>query len=406
MKRIFKICFWFSFFAVGTLVGQAETLTGTVHNATAGKLSAGDDVLLVRLGEGMEDESRTKTDANGAFTLNMTSPNAQHFVRVIHQGVNYDQSVTGPAPLEIVVYDAVSKIPGLSGAMGIVQAEADAKALKLTEMYVISNTSNPPVTQSRADNYEISLPAKAVLDSTEVRSNKGMWVKSTPTAVKGREGVFDVNFPIRPGDTLFKFVYHLPYSGRTTLRLHLPYPILRFGVMHPASMRFKALAPNTFRSPGPAGGLDVEAAVKSPLVGDVPPFEISGTGVAPPHGNDAARAPQPASPPSPAPNDSAVAHSPNTAESEEKSQKELWLLVGGIVAILAVFGVAVWRMRKRGALVLENKSADTQDSVEALKEELFQLESDRVHGSISAEEYAATKDALTRSIQHALARKK
>ncbi|HEY6969716.1 MAG TPA: hypothetical protein VJA94_10960 [Candidatus Angelobacter sp.] len=403
MKRVIcKICFCLFFFGALTSANQGQTITGIVHNETKGKPSVGDDVVLIRLGEGMEQEARTKADADGAFKLDLTSPNAPHFVRVMHQGVNYDQTVTAASPLQIVVYDVVSRIPGLSGSMGIVQMEADAKALKITEMYVITNTSNPPVTQSRADNYQIAVPPEAAFDSVEVRSGKGMWVNVSPSPIKGRERAYALNFPIRPGETLFHFVYHVPYTGRATLRLHLPYPIARFGVMHPRSIAFKALQPNTFTSPGPAGGLDVESAVQSPLVGDVPAFEISGVGTAPQHGTEAASTPQPA----PATTNPAAGHSVSTAEVDDKSKRELWLLIGGIVLMLAVFAFAVWRMRRRSTPLSDGNSRGHQDSVEALKEELFQLESDRVHGSISADDYATTKDALNRSIQRALSRKK
>src|SRR5215471_6877222 len=339
MKRIFKICFYLCLF-VGVISGiHAQTITGRVYNQTKGKASAGDEVVLIRLGQGMEDEARTKTDADGAFAVNMTSPNAQHFVRVIHQDVNYDQTITGSAPLQMIVYDAVSRIPGLHGSMGIVRMEANNKILVISEMYVITNTSNPPVTQSRADNYDITLPPEAAFDSVEVKSGKGIWVNVNPAPTNGRHRVYALNFPIRPGETLFKFMYHVPYTGRVTLRLHLPYPIAKFGVMHPSSMVFKALQPNTFNSPVSAGGLVGEAAVKSPVVGDVPAFEISGVGTAPQHGTEAAVTPTPA-PPAANP---AVGPSAGGAQVDDKSRRELWFLMSGIVLMLAVFAFAVWR---------------------------------------------------------------
>jgi hypothetical protein len=46
------------------------------------------------------------------------------------------------------------------------------------------------------------------------------------------------------------------------------------------SRSFKALRPEAFKSPGPAGGLRVEQAVTTPLIVDVPAFEISGLGKA------------------------------------------------------------------------------------------------------------------------------
>ena len=44
--------------------------------------------------------------------------------------------------------------------------------------------------------------------------------------------------------------------------------------------------------------------------------------------------------------------------------------------------------------------------LEAMKEELFQLEIDRQQGKISAEEYAKAKSALDETIRRALARSK
>src|SRR5215470_18543469 len=93
MSTILRVCLFF--FLGGSAVIQAQTITGTVHNETTGRASVGDEVVLIRLGEGMEEEAHTKTGADGAFTLNVVAPNAEHFVRVIHQGVNYDQTVNG-----------------------------------------------------------------------------------------------------------------------------------------------------------------------------------------------------------------------------------------------------------------------------------------------------------------------
>lgn len=380
----------------------ANTISGTAHNGTTGKPAVGDAVVLIRLQQGMQEEGRTKSGAQGQFTLTVTVANAQHFVRVIHQGVNYDQTVSGTGQLQITVYDAVARIPGLNGNIGIAKIESDGRVLKVTEMYAITNTSNPPVTQARPDNYEITLPPQAAIDSVEVRRGQGIWVKVAPDPVKGQERKYGVNFPIRPGDTLFKFAYHLPDRGRTTLHLRLPYPILRFGVMHPPSVRFKALRPETFKSPGLAGGLMVEAAVTTPLVGDVPAFEISGAGKTPERGAEATMAPQPRAAAASNPPASQAAASPDLAN---QSRRNLWLMVGGTVITLAMAGFAVLRMKRRIVPAPVSKGAGGRGPLlEALKEELFQLESDRLHGSISAEEYAATKDALNQSIQRALSR--
>src|SRR5215469_12385702 len=41
-------------------LASAQTLAGTVKNATTGKPAAGDDVILLSLGQGMEEAGRTK----------------------------------------------------------------------------------------------------------------------------------------------------------------------------------------------------------------------------------------------------------------------------------------------------------------------------------------------------------
>ena len=267
-------------------IAAAQTITGNVQNGSTGQPAAGDDVILIRLAQGMQEETRTKTGPDGEFTLPLKSPEAPYFVRVLHQGVNYDQTVTGTGPVKIEIYNAVNKIPGLAGSLGIVRVESVGTNLKIIEMYAISNTSNPPVTQSRPDNFEFTLPDRAEFDSVEVRSPRGIWVNVTPNLTSSGKGKYSINFPLRPGDTLIKVAYHLPYAGEITLHLHLAYPINKFGVMLPATMQFKALRPGTFKIVG-GQGRKVAEAIASPLTGDVPAFQIIGKGNIP-EGNFAA----------------------------------------------------------------------------------------------------------------------
>ncbi len=41
----------------------ADTITGVARNQTRGRLAAADEVILLRLDEGMQEDARTKTDA-------------------------------------------------------------------------------------------------------------------------------------------------------------------------------------------------------------------------------------------------------------------------------------------------------------------------------------------------------
>src|SRR5579883_1088553 len=74
-------------------IAWAASITGTVTNKTTNKPAAGDDVVLIAFGQGMQEAARTKTDSKGHFTLDL--PDAgMHLVRVDHQKAAYFE----PAP--------------------------------------------------------------------------------------------------------------------------------------------------------------------------------------------------------------------------------------------------------------------------------------------------------------------
>ena len=78
---------------------------------------------------------------------------------------------------------------------------------------------------------------------------------------------------------------------------------------------------------------------------------------------------------------------------------------------MILLGIFVLRARLRGGrqntVVAEMGSGRADHStalIAGLKEELFKLERDRIHGSISREEYAATKQALDETVRRAIAK--
>jgi hypothetical protein len=380
----------------------ADTISGAVRNQTTGKPAVGDTVILLRPAEGMREEAQTKSDAQGTFTFNVDATKNQRLVRVLHQGVNYDHTVMGTGPVQLTVFDAVPKIAGLKGGIGIVRVESDKTTLRVTEMYALTNSSTPPVTQSGPRNFEISTPPHSVLDFVQVMGPDASWVDVKPAQVQ--PGQYNIEFPIRPGDTLFKFAYHLPNTGPMALRLKLAYPIQRFAVLHPPSMSFKPLLAGAFAKPQLAAGVLIEEAVAHPLTGAVPVFEVSGTGAAPPPASGAKVLSPPVSIAPVAVNTSAAQSTKVPSAPPEVSKNVWWLLLPGIAVVLAVALFGVWRSGKRAPAAPVDKAAPRLSLLDALKEELFQLESDRLRGTISAEEYADAKQALNQSIQRAMAR--
>jgi LPXTG-motif cell wall-anchored protein len=343
------------FFSCALSAFAADTISGKVHNQTTDKPAAGDDVILLRLEKGMDEEARTKTDSQGVFSLQVSGGGARYIVRVLHKGINYDASVDHSGPLNIPVFDSVARIQDLQAKLGMAQVESDGLVLKITEMYDISNESVPPVTQSRPDNFEISISPTATLDSLVVKKGTGgLWVNVTPVPVKGQQGHYAVDFPLRPGETLFKFVYHLAYSGSANLNVKPAYPVRSFAVLHPASLSFKSSRPAAFTSPGVTHGLQVEQAVSKPIVRVVPAFEITGTGLAEPAQQTAKTSPLPASSSQGAAMAKPVAPvaSSATVETDQTASEKWALLAGGAVLLAAIFYM-VWKRRRN--IVLARK---------------------------------------------------
>jgi hypothetical protein len=392
----------------------ADTISGTVHNQTTGQPAGGDEVVLLKLADGMQEEARTKTDLQGVFTFNETDAKTVYVVRVLHQKVNYDQNVTGANPLEIRVFDTLPKVPGLSGNIGMAQIEPDKTTLRVTEMYSITNASRPPVTQAGGPNVEISIPVTAVLDWLQVRDQAGNWSNRSALPVKGRGGQYAASVPFLPGDTIYKFSYHLAYHGPTTFHLKVAYPIRNFAVSLPPSMSLKSSLPGTFKV-GAANGFQLYAT-SQPVIKDVPVFVVSSTGAVPsPPSASNANPPEVFTPPSSAgaldkPHVGPAAvpeQAPEQANS--RSKQEFWPILALIVVVLAAGIYGFWRMRRNAVRAATSmpgpKSKGRLPLRDALKEELFQLESDRLRGSISAEEYEAAKAALNQNLQRAMEKK-
>ena len=56
-------------------------------------------------------------------------------------------------------------------------------------------------------------------------------------------------------------------------------------------------------------------------------------------------------------------------------------------------------------LLWRTQATKQQAARQALKEKLFQLENDRLRGSISAEQYAATKETLNQTLEQVVGKR-
>ncbi len=388
----------------------AESLTGTVTNGTTKKPSAGDDVILIKLGQGMEEAARVKSDAQGKFALTLDDP-GPHLIRVVHQGVTYHHMAPpGTTTADVQVFDVSKKVAELSVTADVLRFQAQGNELQGVRLFAVDNTSQPPRTQMNDQNFEFYLPEGAQVDSSFAQTEGGQAVNSAPVPQTERNRYAFV-FPLRPGETQFQLTFHVPYTGNLQFDPKLLYATQHFVVMMPKSMQFAsdATAFKPMKDPRQSDAL-VQVATKT-TAGQPLSFKISGTGLMPEQKEDQTGA-QASAEPTPGGGLGPPIEAPDPLE------KYRWYILGGFGLALTAGGIYIAK-RPHAATVGDFAPADVEAGeaparprasqksllLEALKEELFQLEMDHKQGQVSQEEYDKAKAALDQTLERALKRK-
>ena len=412
--RTMRCQFWV-FLLLTTTFTYAQNLTGTVTNGTTHKPSSGDDVILLKLGQGMEEAGRTKADAKGAFSFKLDGQ-GPHLVRVVHQGVTYHRIVPpGSASVDVQVYDVAKKVAAISVTADVFRFQAQANELQGVRIFAVNNTSDPPITQMNDQNFEFFLPEGAEVDEGVAKTEGGQPLNSAPVPQKQRNRYAFV-FPLRPGETQFQVVFHLPYTGQAKIDPQLLYPAQHFVVMTPKTMQFSPASPGVFQSMADPGRSDSPVQVASNTQpGQQLAFTISGTGtLANEGGAESAGGGQADAPPGRDSRPGGGLGPP--IDAPDPLEKYRWYILGGFAAVFVAGAVYI---AKRSPAEAVSAGATTQTSssarpasassrstllLEALKEELFQLEVDYKQGRLAQPEYEKAKAALDQTLERALKR--
>jgi hypothetical protein len=417
-------------------LASAQTLTGTVKNGTTGKASAGDEVVLLKLGQGMDEAGRTKTDANGKFSFKLDDAQSPHLVRAIHQEVTYHRMAPpGTTSVELEVYDAAKKIEGIEVVADILRVEAQQGKLIVVREFGVQNSSKPARTQMNEHNLEFNIPegAEIIPDSATATTEGGNPLRSAPVPEDEKKLKYSFIFPLRPGLTRFEVAYQMNYTGSANIDPKSVYPLQHFVVMLPKSMQFTAASQSAgFKLVDYPQEPDAAVHVASNTTpGQTLAFKVSGEGTLEQqqeNGQDQSRG---------ASNNAQADNRPGGGigppiDAPDPLQKYRWWILGGFAAVLLIGGVIVASRQQSAARAVARQKAGSsalqpiEDDyspaevlatrpatsaarpatalLDALKEELFQLELERRQGQISKEEYEKAKSALDQTLDRALKR--
>ena len=403
-SRIARVIFCL-FASVGAFAAQ---ITGTVTNGTTNKPSSGDEVALLSLASGMEEVGKTKTDSHGRYTLNVPDEGSPHLVRVLRQSVHYFQSApSGASTADVTVYDAATQLTGVGADARIFHLQASGGSLQVDETFLINNHSQPPRTRIGNQTFTVILPDGAEMGEASLTGASGMplTVNQVPSGVKN---VYAYDFAIKPGQTRFDVFYKIPYSGSYEYSFTPDTPLNEVGILLPKSMKFTGVSAG-FAQDRDEEGLNVYF-VKNAAANQPVKFSVSGEGLI----DNAAAGAGVAQP---------AGGSPVSAPSGSGGTSGVLWFVGS--AIVIVIGGAVFVLWRRSATAKADSSSknakppgkaraqaqgqaaksEPADMLEVLKDELFQLETDKLNGKITQEEYEKTKAGLDTLFRRQMKRK-
>lgn len=397
-----RLALAFVLFAGASSFLSAATLSGKITNGTTNKPSAGDEVILIKLGAGMEEVGHTKTDAAGKFSFTFSDADSPHLVRAIHQGVTYHEPAPpGTNSVEVTVYDVGTKVSGVRAVADLMYLQATQGKLGVTRIFAVDNTSRPPMTQMNDANFEFYLPDGAEIDEADAQTQGGQPLKidPTPQAEKGR---YAFVFPLRPGQTQLQVSYHLPYSGKTTVDPRLIYPLQHFVAIMPRAIGFTPAQAGVYEDRQPPDQPDAIAEVaNNPQPGQKLAFEISGNGML--KSQDEQASGQTSAPATSTDNRPGGGLGPPIEAPDPLDKYRVWILGGFGVALIAGAIYITQRSRSSTSAPVAT-SGSSGNLLDGLKDELFQLELEHKQGQITDQEYAKTKSALDQTLARALKR--
>jgi hypothetical protein len=204
-------------------VKLAASIDGTVVNRTTGKAGAGVGVTLLKPGaQGMQTLGSTSTDAAGRFIFEKDQPGGgPQLLQATYKGVTYNKLLTPNMPtasVELDIYEATKSPAVAKLSEQMLLLEPSSSRVSVDQTVVIQNDSSTTYNNDALGAIRFYLPPAA---NGQVRVSaqgpQGMPLPR-PAEKTGQNDVFQVNFPVKPGQTQIQVSYVLPVGSPLTFR--------------------------------------------------------------------------------------------------------------------------------------------------------------------------------------------
>jgi hypothetical protein len=195
----------------------SAAITGTVINKTTGKPQAGATVALNKLGQlGIEMIDQAKSGLDGAFTINqdIAGP-TPYLIRTAFDGVTYNHMLppgSQTTGLTIEVYNS-SKQPGQAKvSKHMLLFQPSGGQMVVNETYLFENGGQTAWNDPGAGTLHFFLPAAAEGKVQAEVTGPGSMPIGAPTAKTAKPEVYEIDYPVKPGETRFDLTYQVPYT--------------------------------------------------------------------------------------------------------------------------------------------------------------------------------------------------
>jgi hypothetical protein len=195
----------------------SAAVTGTVINKTTGKPQAGATVALNKLGQlGIEMIDQAKSGPDGSFTINQDiGGGVPYLIRTAFDGVTYNHmlppgsSTTG---LTVEVYNS-SKQPGTAKvSKHMVLFQPSGGQMTVNETYLFENSGQTAWNDPGIGTLHFFLPLAADGKLQAEVTGPGSMPIGAPFAKTAKPEIWEIDYPVKPGETRFDLTYQVPYT--------------------------------------------------------------------------------------------------------------------------------------------------------------------------------------------------